>query len=271
MMLRNFALLAMLAVLARGLRAEALLDTGYTQMYNLDFDAAHHTFAEYQRAHPDDPFGEVSDAAAYLFSEFDRLHVLSSQFALKDENFFTSSKPLPADPAIKQLFESELNKARELAAAGLRQSPPDPNAMLATTMSYGLHADYLALIDKREFAALSEIRQARTEAEKLLSTHPTYYDAWIAVALENYLLSLKRAPVRWFLHVAGSQTDRQKGLDKLRLTAEKGHFLAPYARLLLAVAALRDRNSELAKQYLQELVAEFPDNPLYREELARIE
>jgi hypothetical protein len=271
MILRNAGMLAIVAILARAAPVETLLDTGYRQMYNLDFDAAHHTFAEYEHAHPDDPFGVVSDAAAYLFSEFDRLHVLSSQFALNDENFFTTSKPLAADPAIKRLFESELNKARELAAAGLRQSPPDPNAMLAVTMSYGLHADYLALIEKREFAALAEIKQARNEAEKLLSLYPTYYDAWIAVALENYLLSLKPAPVRWFLHVTGSQTNRQKGLDKLRLTAEKGRYLAPYARVLLAIAALRDHNSELARQYLQRLAAEFPGNPLYRQELARVQ
>lgn len=87
----------------------------------------------------------------------------------------------------------------------------------------------MALIEKREMGALAEIKQARAGADKLLAAHPTYYDAWIAVALENYLLSLKPAPVRWILHATGSQTDRQTGLEKLRLTADKGHYLAPYA------------------------------------------
>jgi len=52
-----------------------LLDAGYLQMYNLQFDQAHRTFAEWRRLHPDDPMGPASDAAAYLFTEFDRLHI----------------------------------------------------------------------------------------------------------------------------------------------------------------------------------------------------
>jgi len=48
-------------------------------MYNLDFDGAHQTFAAWERSHPDDPLGPVSNAAAYLFAEFDRLHILESE------------------------------------------------------------------------------------------------------------------------------------------------------------------------------------------------
>ena len=56
------------------------MEDGYRQMYNLDFEGAHRTFEQWQREHPADPLGPVSDAAAYLFGEFDRLHILQSQF-----------------------------------------------------------------------------------------------------------------------------------------------------------------------------------------------
>ncbi len=36
--------------------------------------------------------------------------------------------------------------------------------------------------------------------------------------------------------------DRNQGIERLRITAEKGNYLKPYARLLLAVAALRAQN-----------------------------
>jgi hypothetical protein len=119
-------------------------------------------------------------------------------------------------------------------------------------------------------AALSEVKQSRILAEQLLAKHPDYYDAYIAVGLENYLLSLKPAPVRWFLHMGGAQTDKQAGIEKLNLTAEKGHYLLPYARLLLAVADLRDHAPEKAKKRLEWLASEFPSNRLYKEELARL-
>jgi hypothetical protein len=251
-------------------RVEPLLDQGYREMYNLRFDEAHKTFARYEQQHPADPLGPVSDSAAWLFSEFERLDILRSDFALNDENFFSSHRALAADPSVKKGFEADILKTRQLAEPGLHRNPPDPNAMFASALRLGLHADYTALIEKRSMAALSEVKQARMEADKLLSTHPAYYDGYIAIALENYLLSLKPAPVRWLLRATGAQTDRQTGIEKLRLTADHGHYLLPYARLLLAVAALRDNNRIQAKQGLQWLATEFPGNKLYREELDKL-
>jgi hypothetical protein len=39
---------------------------------------------------------------------------------------------------------------------------------------------------------------------------------------------------------------------------------------MLALAALREKNPELSRQQLQELVAEFPENSLFAAELAKI-
>jgi hypothetical protein len=95
-------------------------------------------------------------------------------------------------------------------------------------------------------------------------------DAWIAIGLENYLLSLKPAPLRWVLQMTGSQASREMGIEKLRITAERGHYLLPYARLLLALADLREHNPAPAKERLRWLAQEFPGNKLYREELAKL-
>src|SRR5580698_9620936 len=90
-----------------------LLDEGFRQMYNLQFGTAHTTFAEWERQHPEDPMGPVSDAAAYLFSEFERLHVLELEFFEDDSNFLTRKK-LSADPAVKHGFDADLAKSQEL-------------------------------------------------------------------------------------------------------------------------------------------------------------
>ena len=54
---------------------------------------------------------------------------------------------------------------------------------------------------------------------------PNYYDAYLAIGVENYLFSLKPAPVRWILQAGGAETDRDRGVEDLRLTAEKGRYL----------------------------------------------
>jgi hypothetical protein len=134
-----------------------------------------------------------------------------------------------------------------------------------------LRGDYAALIEKRNLASLSYMKTSRTIAQKLLTIDPTCYDAYLAVGAENYLLGINSAPVRWMLRMTGAETDKTEGLQRLQLAADKGHYLAPFARLLLAVAALRDKDKQTARNLLAGLAKEFPSNQLYVAELARIQ
>ncbi len=247
------------------------LELGYLQMYDLQFTAAHKTFADYSQVYPDDPLAPVSDAAAYLFAEFDRLKILQSEFFVHDENFRGQHQKLNADPAVRKAFDADLAKADKLATATLRGMPRDSNALFASVMVLGLRADFDGLIDKRDLSALASVKSGRALAERLLTIDPSYYDAHLAVGVENYMLSLKPAPVRWFLQLAGAQTDRETGVERLTLTAEKGHYLKPYARLLLAVDALRRKDTGKAREILTALTQQFPHNRLYVEELARLQ
>lgn len=261
--------LPMAAVLGATPVADPLIQQGYTEMYNLNFGKAHQAFTLYQTQHPQDPLGPVSDAAAYLFSEFERMHILQSEF-FTDDNKLKEISLRPTDPATKTQFDNDLEKTRRLAEAQMQQAGQRDNALFADTLRLGLEADYLSLIERRDLAALSACKRARELAEQLLSAQPTYYDAYIAIGVENYLLSRKPAPVRWLLHAGGAQTDKQTGIEKLQLTAEHGTYLLPYARLLLAVADLRDHDIDGARKMLAWLAERFPQNHLYREELAKI-
>ena len=246
-----------------------LIDQGYDDMYNLAFANAHRCFKDWERSHPGDPMGPVSDAAAYLYSEFDRLKILQSEFFVNDNAFFRKRAGKP-DPIARRDFEAALRQSERLAEAILKRSPEDRTALFATVLRLGLHADYTALIEKRYFASLNEVKQARGRAQQLLAAHPDCYDGYLAIGFENYVLSLKPAPLRLLLRLNGAQTDREAGLAKLRFTAKNGHYLKPFAQLLLAVAALRDKNEPEAKRLLSHLTVQFPGNQLYRDELKKI-
>ncbi len=257
--------LPVLCAAAFGQAQPTLLDAGYRQMYNLQFPEAHRTFEQWERQHPSDPLGFASDAAAYLFAEFDRLHILQSEFFIHDEHFMTDHSLTP-DPAVKVKFDAALATARRLAA----QQPNDRNAMFAGVMAGGLESDYISLIDKRYRAAWKVMKASRIDAERLLAKDPTYYDAWLAVGVENYMLSIKPLIIRLFLRAAGGETDRAVGIEKLKLTATKGRYFAPLARLLLGVAALRDGDVNQARAILAALTQEYPTNPLFPQEMARL-
>src|SRR5215468_2914877 len=98
------------------------LESGYRQMYNLDFEGAHQTFVTWEGSHPEDPMGPVSNAAAYLFAEFNRLHILESEFFTDDKRFEQRQKFQP-DPTTRSAFESELAQGERLSDQILSHSP----------------------------------------------------------------------------------------------------------------------------------------------------
>jgi hypothetical protein len=246
------------------------LEIGYHQMYNLQFNEAHQTFHAWELLHPADPLAPSSDAAAYLFAEFDRLGVLQSELFVDDTKLKKSGRLAP-DPVARQKFEEALARSEQLADAVLARSPQDSNALFAKTLNLGLRSDYVGLIDKRYLASLSYMKSAGVLADKLLAIDPSRYDAYLATGVENYMLGLNAAPVRWLLRIYGAQADKEVGIAKLKLTAQKGHFLLPFARLLLAVAALRDKDRTKARELLAGLAHEFPHNALYAHELSLLQ
>jgi len=118
---------------------------------------------------------------------------------------------------------------------------------------------------------LDLLKSSRSVAEKLIAIDPEFNDAYLAIGIENYVLGLRSAPTRWVLRLSGAETDRNKGIADLKITAEKGRYLAPYAQILLTIAAFRDHDVAAARSLLSELVREFPQNQLYRTELARLQ
>src|SRR6202034_2176568 len=108
------ALLGSLAALAdsnvEAMSVNVVIDRGYRQMYDLNFDDAHKTFGQWERDHPADPIGPVSNAAAYLFAEFDRLNILHSEFFVDSGMFHRRPKVTP-DPGVRQAFNLELDKS----------------------------------------------------------------------------------------------------------------------------------------------------------------
>jgi hypothetical protein len=260
-----FATFVLLGAATAG-RTETLLEQGYRHMYNHEFPAAHQTFLEWQRIHPEDPFGQASDAACYLFWEFDRLHILEAEFFTQEQHFYTDRKLTP-DPELKRKFDAAVASAKALAS----KSPNDQNSMFSMVLANGLQSDYIGLIEKRYTASFQIMKTARQQAEHLLAINPDFTDAWVAVGVENYMLSVKPLAIRWLLRMAGGETNREVGIQKLKLAAATGHYLAPFARLLLAVAALRDKNVPQAREILQGLLREYPHNDLYATELARLQ
>jgi hypothetical protein len=254
----------------RDISSNTALDRGFLGLYNLDFAGAQKDFSSWEVQHPDDPVGPVSEAAGFLFSEFNRLGVLEGQFYENDDAFTARSKLKP-DPLVHDHFQAAIEDSDKLAHARLNKNGKDQDALFALTLSSGLQADYAALIEKRNLASLHHAKEASAWAQQLLAVCSNCYDAELATGLSKYILGSMSAPVRWLMKMGGLPGDKQGGIADLRLTAERGHYLAPFARILLAIAYVRGKDKQRALQLLSSLQVQFPGNTLFPREIARLQ
>jgi hypothetical protein len=271
------AILAVLGALVPSLHAKDIpgpssmspLDRGFAGLYNLDFGGAQQDFVAWQRMHPEDPMGPASEAAGFLFSEFHRLGVLEAQFYENDEAFDKRPKLNP-DPTLRDHFRDAITRTENLAHAKLAKDPKDRDALFAMTLSSGLQADYAALIEKRNLTSLHFTKQASASAQQLLAVCHNCYDALLATGFSKYIIGSMAAPVRWILRMGGLPADKQGGIADLQTTADHGHFLAPFARILLAIAYVREKDKPRAVAVLSGLQQEFPGNTLFPREIEHL-
>jgi hypothetical protein len=247
---------------------EAALKRAYADLYNFDFKGAQDILDRQRQVDPQAPLLVATKAAAFLFSELDRLRILELDFFTDDEKVVDRRKLVP-DPVVRQKFFQAVEESDKLANARLALKPDDPDAILALCMTTGLVTDYAALIEKRRLGSFSLAKKSHVWAKKLLALKPPVVDAYMTFGTAEYIVGSLPFFVRWFVHLDSVEGNKKKGIDELELVARQGKYYGPFARMLLSVIAMREKRPWDAESLLAGLATEYPQNPLIREELAR--
>lgn len=242
-------------------------EEGFRFLYELQFEQARSRFLSWQETHPQDELGYAWLAASYLFEELYKQGVLTSEFFLDDERLLGGIQGQPNEQR-GRAFRAAAMKAEELARQRLRIAPGNSEALLALAVTTGMRADYAGLVERRQLESLKLTRQAEGYAETLLAVSPDAVDAYVTLGAANYIIGSLPAHKRFLLWFGGIHGDRVRGVMQLQMAAMDGHYLRPFAKVLLALIARRENQPELARKLLQELSTEFPENPLFRRELA---
>jgi hypothetical protein len=246
------------------------IDEVFQDLYNFNFPAAHGTLNEYIDAHPQEPLPYAVRAAAYLFYELDRLGVLESEFLTDDNQIVEKKKPPQPDPKVRAQFLKAIDDTQKHAEAILKVDPNDRNALFAMCISQGVATDYMALVEKRQMSSLAPAKQSNTYAQRLLKIDPKFYDPYLTAGFSEYLVGSLPFFVRWFVHFDNVNGSKQQGKSNLELVANDGHYLKPFAKILLSIIALREKRPRDAQKLLVDLSHDYPSNPLFRKELTKI-
>jgi hypothetical protein len=257
------------AVTALCMHASPALDEAFFRLYNFDFTGSQRAARTYTEASPQDPVGHAATAASYLFSELHRLNLLGKEFMTSDDRIKSKEKILAKEIAQIQ-FQKAAAETRRLAAITLDKNPSEPNALLAMTLIAGMERDFAALVEKRLRASLDYAKESQQYALRLIDADPSQYDAYFTFGFSEYLVGSLPFFARWFMKLDGVVGDKQKGLRELETAAERGRYLKPFARMMLAMFYLREKRPEDSRRHLQELARTFPGNPAVRSELTKI-
>jgi hypothetical protein len=244
------------------------LASGFRELYIQRFPEGRALFEAWASAHPDEPFAQVAVAASYLFEEFYRQGVLTSDFFLNEKKFLHGIDGQP-DPVRMESFETAIQKARELASERLSKDPRDPEALFALTLSAGMESDADMILRKHNLEALHRLKEANSYAKALLAERPDAKDAYLALGSANYIIGSLSVGFRAMLWFGGIHGDKKLGMQQLGEAADGGRYLVPLAKIMLALAARREKQKALAQKLLRELTEKFPESPLYPGEYAK--
>ena len=251
-----------------GLSSIPELNEGFQQMYMQQFPEARAAFSAWSEAHPSEPFPHAAIAASFLFEELYRQGVLTSDFFLNEKKFLKGIDGKPNPERMKD-FRAALTKARSLARTRLAEHPKDPEALFALAMSAGMESNALGILEKKHLDALKMIKESNQYAKELLAQRPEALDAYVALGSANYIIGSLSGGTRFVLWFGNIHGDKKLGMEQMRGAADKGHYLRPFAQILLALAARREKQNTLAQKLLHELTEEFPTNTLFASEYAK--
>jgi len=248
---------------------EPELSAGFDLLYEQKFPEARHLFATWESHNLEDPFGQVAVAASYLFEELYFQGVLTSDFFLDDKKFLHGISGRP-NPERMSHFVEALSRARELARARQKTNPNDVEALFALTLAAGMESDAESILQKKHMDGLKRMKEANKYADWLLARDPDATDAYIALGIANYIIGSQSTGARFALWFDGVHGNKQLGMEQVAKTAEQGHYLRPFAKIILALAARREKKVPLAQKLLRELCEQYPDSELYASEYAKV-
>ena len=219
--------------------------TGINGVYTLDFDTANENIQKVFDLYPDHPFAHFGNAmVAWARYEY--------EFELSDTKQ-------------QKKFEKILDDSIAGIKRWIKQNPDDPNGYMGIGALYGLRAMF-SMRTRSWVTAYFSGRKAISNLEKSMKLDPTYYDAYFGLGIYNYFAGTLPNVIKVLAKIVAIKGDVDEGVRQLNIAREKATFTSDSAKLILIEIQNTRGNKYYAPdkslQYIQELHAKFPANPL---------
>jgi len=250
-------------------RQDISVDAGFQHFYNLEYDEALAIFRANAAANPNSPEAFNHIAQTILYREMFRTGTLETQMVTGNNPFLRRAE-MKISAADDKEFLDSLGRAISLAEARLQQTADDVNALYAMGVSYGLRSNYHFLVHKAWMEALRDATTARKAHNRVTELDASNVDGRLMQGVYDYVIG--SLPPLWKAlgFLAGYVGDRNRGIEALRLVAEKGRSNRMDAAVILCAILRREHRPKETVPYILDLIEKYPRNYLLRLELVQM-
>ncbi|MBI3564440.1 MAG: hypothetical protein HY079_04500 [Elusimicrobia bacterium] len=223
---------------------DKLIMEGIDSIYRMDFDAADAAAAKAIALNPAYPHPYLGQAA----TDFIRW----------------AYGPKQSDDSLVKSFEAKVGRAIVVAEAWLKAHPNDPDALLVLGSGYGISAR-LALERREYLKGWRHGSRAMSYVRASLKYDPDIYDSYLGLGMFDYYVDTIPRFAGWLAKVMLGG-NRARGLQELRLAAEKGHYARTAAQLILVEIDTQDqfgaRDPKDAVRLMNDIRSRYPDSSM---------
>ena len=242
---------------------------GYEHFYILDYEGALSRFEPVLKAHPKEPMAYGYVQMTIVFRELYHQDLLDTTYYAHD-SFLTSKRNVLVPAATRQRIEDLTNTGIRLCDDRIRANPNDKDAYFARGYLRGIHAAFITLVDHSFVAAARQGYASRGDSEQVLRIDPEYYDAKMAIGIQQFAVASLPRWVRMVVGIVGVGGNKEKGLAMLRESAAHGVVTAVESRTVLSLFLRHDARYPEALVVQHGLAQQYPHDYLFRLEEANL-
>jgi tetratricopeptide (TPR) repeat protein len=245
------------------------VQSGFADIFNLDYPKARQAFIVLEREYPQHPAPPLYLASIYWLEEMLRRQDLSLNRYVA-ATYFSGKTDFVMPPKERAAFFNSLQKCQDLAKVILQKNRRDRDARYFLATAYGLRSSFAITIDHSLREAFSNGNKAYSLSRQLIEEDPNYYDAYLTVGIYEYIVGSIPWYLKWMVFVIGVRGNKQDGMEHVQLASEKGQYIRNEAQLVSVVLDVREHRYAEAMELARSLNSRYPRSFLFPLHIAQI-